>query len=269
MRTDTRERRPRIDAVPTSPPSVAWWGHATTSIDLAGQIVLTDPLLRRGVGPLRWAPGWRAPELRRSPSVVLVSHAHHDHLDLRSLAIVEASAPVVVPRGVGRVLRRHHTGPVVEMSVGEEREFGAVTVRAVHAEHDGRRWGRFGPMTPSLGFVVGGGGRSVYFAGDTDAYPEMALLAEHPLDLAFVPVGGWGLTLGEGHLGPESAAQTLRLLAPRRALPIHWGTLRVPGAWRARPHLQRDPAEAFREAAARLAPDVEVLVTGLGVRVVL
>ena len=68
------------------------------------------------------------------------------------------------------------------------------------------------------------GGDTVYFAGDTDIFPGMADLASD-LDLAILPIGGWGPTLRGGHMDPTTAASSLRLLRPRTAVAVHWGTL--------------------------------------------
>ena len=100
------------------------------------------------------------------------------------------------------------------------------------------------------------GSRRIYFAGDTDLFAGMGELAPG-LDLALLPVAGWGPSLGPGHLDPERAAEAARLLQPRLAVPIHWGTLR-PLNERADPAAR--PAEEFRRRAAELAPDVAVRI---------
>jgi len=79
------------------------------------------------------------------------------------------------------------------------------------------------------------------------------------LDLALVPIWGWGPTIGPGHLDPRRAAEALALLGPRLAVPIHWGTLR-PMFYTARAGFLHEPLEAFLEAAAREAPGVEIRV---------
>jgi len=260
-----------------TPDGVTWWGHATTVIHLAGASLLTDPLLRPGIGPLRWAHARPPHGLVRQVSAVLLSHLHHDHLDLPSLATVPAGVPVLVPAGGARYLSRHLRAEIVEVGRGDEVQLGSLTVRAVHAEHDGRRW-PLGPAVPALGYLVSGpagppgasgrsGRRTVYFAGDTDLYPQMADLARYDLALALLPVGGWGVTLGEGHLNARRAAQALQLLRPAAAIPIHWGGLRVPVLWRSRPHLFHTPGVEFAEHAAELAPAVRVTVSRLGERV--
>ena len=104
------------------------------------------------------------------------------------------------------------------------------------------------------------GSRSVYFAGDTEAYPGMAALAAEALDLALLPVWGWGPRLGPGHLDPRSAAGALALLRPRRAVPIHWGTYATAWARRRPAAAAREPAEEFARHAAVVAPEVEVVL---------
>ena len=232
--------------------SVRYLGHSTVLVELDGARLLTDPLLRRRVGHLlRTAPVDRPGEL----DAVLISHAHRDHLDLPSVSLLDPRLPVVVPRGLGRLLKGRET--LIEIDVGEEIKFGDVTVRATEAVHGGSRPGGRA-SGPALGYALEGS-RRIYFAGDTDLFPGMEDLVPD-LDLALIPIWGWGPSLGRGlHLDPARAAEALRLLKPRVAVPIHWGTYRPlhrgPGAW-----FLREPAAAsVREASAR-APEVDVRV---------
>jgi L-ascorbate metabolism protein UlaG (beta-lactamase superfamily) len=131
-------------------------------------------------------------------------------------------------------------------------------VTATVAEHGGSR----GPFAAgkALGYLVEGS-RRVYFAGDTDLFPGMAEIGPD-LDVALVPIWGWGPSLGRGkHMDPERAAESLTLLRPRIAVPIHWGTYHpIHLGLREAPAFLRDPAERFTRAAAAAAPDVEVRV---------
>jgi L-ascorbate metabolism protein UlaG (beta-lactamase superfamily) len=115
----------------------------------------------------------------------------------------------------------------------------------------------------AIGFVLNGVGGTVYFAGDTDLFDGMAEV-DDALDVALLPIAGWGPTLGSGHLGPREAAIALSRLRPRRAVPIHWGTLYPFGLRYRRRRVLADPPHAFARHAAELAPDVDVRVLAPG-----
>jgi L-ascorbate metabolism protein UlaG (beta-lactamase superfamily) len=140
-----------------------------------------------------------------------------------------------------------------------------VEVRATHAEHDERR--RIGRLRgAALGYAIGGTHR-IYFAGDTSLFPEMEGLVPD-LDLALIPIWGWGPTLGSGeHLDPAGAAEALHRLRPRVAVPIHWGTYRpLHHGVRREPDFLTEPAEEFVREMAKTAPEVEVRVLKPGER---
>jgi len=240
---------------------VTWIGHSTVLVELDGVRLLTDPVLRGRVAQLRRVALPGPPPA--GVDAVLVSHAHFDHLDPPSLARLGRDQRIVVPDGTGFLLRRSGFRHVEQVRAGDEIRIGPVVVRATHADHPGSRFGPFDPRSRggrgprALGYVIAGR-RLVYFAGDTDVFAGMADLAAG-LDLALLPVWGWGRTVGPGHMNPLRAAQALRLLRPRLAVPIHWGTL-SPLWRRAAPGSLAEPALAFRRHARELAPSVEVRV---------
>jgi L-ascorbate metabolism protein UlaG (beta-lactamase superfamily) len=244
---------------------ITWLGHSTVLIELDGARLLTDPVLgKRVAGLVRVAPPV-AEESSREIDTVLLSHLHADHAHSASLKRVGASATVLAPTGAGPWLRRRGLAHVQELRPGDEAHAGPVSVRAVPAVHHGRRHALADP-SDSIGFVVRGS-RSVYFAGDTDLFPEMAKLA-NGLDVALLPVSGWGPTLGPGHLDAERAARAAALIRPRVAIPIHWGTLGLPLGIARPPDAER-PAREFETLAARAAPDVEIRVLAPGERTTL
>jgi L-ascorbate metabolism protein UlaG (beta-lactamase superfamily) len=236
---------------------LTWWGHATTAIEVDGVRLLTDPVLRPRVGPLH-NPGWVPPVLGRLDAV-LVSHQHLDHLDLPSLRRLPPDVPVIVPPGAGQLARRAGAR-VKELGVGETVRVGAVTVRATRAVHPEGRWGRR-PGPGSVGYWVEGTS-SVYFAGDTAAFAEMRDLAG--ADLALLPVAGWGLTHGPGHMDAAEAAAAVALLRPGVVVPIHWGSLRIPALWRLRAGAVVGAGDAFRAHTHRVAPGVDVRLLTIG-----
>ena len=143
------------------------------------------------------------------------------------------------------------------MRVGDTEKVGALTVTAVPARHDGGR-GPGGPRAEALGYVVRGR-HGVYFAGDTELFDEMSDLSGR-LDVALLPVAGWGPRLGAGHMDPLQAARAASLLKPRIAIPVHWGTLLpVLASARMRGRLE-EPPRVFASHLARLAPGVDVRI---------
>jgi len=196
----------------------------------------------------------------RPVDATLISHLHYDHLDTRSLRSLGRDVRTVVPSDGVPLLRRRGFRRLTGVDVGDEATVGPVLVRATYAEHDGRRT-PFG-KGDAVGYLIAGSAR-VYFAGDTDLFPGMTDLGDDDLDVALVPVAGWGPHLPPGHLDPERAAQALALLRPRIAIPIHWGTYRRIGLERSAAAL-REPAERFAALAEELAPQVDVRVLPVG-----
>jgi L-ascorbate metabolism protein UlaG (beta-lactamase superfamily) len=234
-----------------------WLGHATVALEIGGARLLTDPVLRGRIAHLRrHAAAADAPE---TLDAVLISHVHHDHLDLPTLRRLDPGATLIVPAGAGRAVRRLGR-EVAELRVGEATTVAGATVTAVEAVHDARR-GPLGAQADSVGYVVEGAAR-VYFAGDTEVFAAMARLGR--VDCALLPVWGWGYTLGPGHMDPDEAAQAAALVDPEVAVPIHWGTLLPIGARARHKTLLSTPPRRFAARMAELAPRtrVEVLAPG-------
>jgi L-ascorbate metabolism protein UlaG (beta-lactamase superfamily) len=235
---------------------LAYVGHATVLIEMDGVRILTDPALRRRVGPLRRQVD--VPDSKfQHVDAVLISHTHWDHLDLPSLRLLRGDPQLIVPRGAASYLQDQGFHHVEEIEPGEQIGIGGVAVEATLANHSG--FGPpFGSTAVSVGFMIHGSCR-IYFAGDTDPFPEMKTLHQD-LDIALLPVWGWGPALGTGHLDPFLAAQMLTHLRPRVAIPIHWGTYCPIGMCRLRPGFLSRPPRDFAAYAAAQAPGVEVCV---------
>jgi L-ascorbate metabolism protein UlaG (beta-lactamase superfamily) len=237
---------------------ITYVGHATVQLDTGGVRLLTDPVLRQRMMRLRRIVPPPAVEEFDRPDAVLISHAHFDHLDLSSLRQLR-SCPALVPRGCGRLLRSAGFEEVTEMRSGERVQVGEVEVTAARVDHDGRRH-PFSRARESLAYLVDGSARTL-FLGDTGLFEGMRQLAGG-IDLALLPIWGWGPRLGRGHMGPAEAADAAALLEARVAIPIHWGTYAARGVdWLEDPSL---PARRFEEEAASRAPAVEVRVVPPG-----
>ena len=240
---------------------IEYVGHATVFVDLDGVRLLTDPLLRNRVAHLRRSTPVAA-RTRRGVDAVSISHAHYDHLDLPSLEKLGKKIPVVVPRGLGGLLRKRRFESVIEVEVGETLAIGELQIRAVRAEHDGSR-SPIGVSADPVGYVVSGS-KSIYFAGDTDLFDEMRELG--PVDVGLIPIWGWGPSLGGGHLDPTRAAEAVARIEPSLVIPIHWGTyFPIHLGLTGRPGFVDLPPLEFLEAVKRRrrpAVDVRVLRPG-------
>jgi L-ascorbate metabolism protein UlaG (beta-lactamase superfamily) len=254
----TRSSPDRPDSAPANARGgsirVDFLGHATVLIGVAGVLVLTDPLLRARIGPLQRHGPLPDPSALHA-DLVLISHGHRDHFDRTSIEALPGRPSIVVPRGLASRMGRQAAGRVIELAAGESLNLAGLRVEAVRARH----WISPGaPRAQPIGYVLDAGPR-VYFAGDTGKFAEMPALVGR-VDLAFLPVWTWGPHLGPGHLGPRSAAEVTRDLAPDAVVPIHWGTLyprHLHRVWR-RP--LREPGDRFAAYARQLAPGVDVRV---------
>lgn len=240
---------------------LTWLGHSTVVIDLAGSRLLADPLLRTHNNVLRRRGVRPRPEQWADPDAVLLSHLHLDHAELRSLRMV-AGVPVLTgSRNAAWVRSQGLLGQGAE----EWTDVGAVQVKLVPAVHHGRPM----PHRPNEahGHLVRAGATTLWVAGDTAWYDAMAelpaLAGTERLDVAIVPIGGWGPRLSANHMGPAQAARACAATGARYALPVHWGTLHPPlvgtfGDWFER------PLPAFEAEVAAVAPDCRVIRLGHG-----
>jgi len=237
---------------------LTWLGHSTVLLETGGVRVLADPLLRHRTGAL-----WRAVplpavtrDLAGSIDVVLISHLHHDHCDLPSLRFLRAPVVLAPPGSSGWLTQRQVPGAVDVVPGQRVRVTPDVSVTAVLASHSPKRE-PFGPSAPAVMHVVEGPDGAAWLAGDTALDPAMGTLAgltdRGQIDVAAIPVWGWGPNLGPGHLDPRAAAEAVALARVRHAVPVHWGTLHPAGMRRAMGGLLRTPGPRFASFVADAA----------------
>jgi L-ascorbate metabolism protein UlaG (beta-lactamase superfamily) len=200
--------------------SLTFIGHATALIRYARARLLTDPLFARSLYTLRRLQPAGLPDgALESIDVVLLSHAHADHLHRPSLERIERTATIVAPAGV-RVPELGFAD-VISMRAGDVATVAGLEITAVQAQH---RVGLFGHGR-ALGYVVRGDGPTVYFAGESGYFAGfMEVGARYRPDVALLPISGYRPnTLRRDHLSPLDALYALEDLGAQLMVPIHHG----------------------------------------------
>lgn len=209
------------------------------------------------------------PEATRC-DLVLISHLHHDHLHMPSVRRFDDDIPIVVPRGAPAVVKSLRRLVTIEAEPGDRIHVAGVDIEVLPARHDGARLKTSGTVnTRAMGFRLTSGGRSCWYPGDTG---PMDFSAIDPVDLALVPIGGWGPSLGTHHVDPAQAVDAVAEVGARWVLPVHYGTfwpLVLPTGTRSHTHWFSSPATRFREAADTARLDFEIIIPGFGERVTL
>jgi L-ascorbate metabolism protein UlaG (beta-lactamase superfamily) len=237
--------------------TLAWLGHATVLINFYGVRIITDPVLfpRIGislgvgsVGPLRLISCALTPPSLPEIDLVLVSHAHFDHLDTRSLGALRGRPAVVMAANTSDLIRYRRYSSVNELRWREQTVVhtarGDVQVTAIEVKHWGARLGR-DTHRGWTGFVVEREGRRLLIAGDTAHTP---LFREHrrygPFDAAVMPIGAYDPWIWN-HCTPEEGVAMADAAGARLFVPVHHQTFRLSREG------QREPIERAEAALAR------------------
>jgi L-ascorbate metabolism protein UlaG (beta-lactamase superfamily) len=213
--------------------TLAWLGHATVLVNFYGVRILTDPTLfpRIGVdagvatiGPLRMVHCALAPDELPEVDLVLVSHAHFDHLDTASLAAVRGMPAIVMAAATSDLLPRRHYSSITELRWNESTKVntrhGDVLVRAIEVKHWGARLQR-DTYRGYTGFVVEREGRRLLIGGDT---ASTRAFHEHrrfgPFAAAIMPIGAYDPWI-RNHCTPEQAVTMADAAGARLFVPVH------------------------------------------------
>jgi len=244
---------------------VAWMGHSTVLIKVDGMTILTDPVFSDRIGlslgpvtlgPKRLtAPALDAVEIPR-PDLILLSHAHMDHLDIPSLRALEGRRTAVITASMtSDLLRVNRYRSVQELGWGERAQVGAAEIRAFEVNHWGARM-RSDTYRGYNGYLIEAGRYRVLFGGDTAVTTTFrALRASRPVDLAIMPIGAYNPWIYY-HCTPEQAWKMGNDAGAEFFVPVHHQTFQL-----SREPL-REPIERFLGAAANY-PD-RVALTRIG-----
>src|SRR5246127_1934891 len=237
--------------------TLAWLGHATVLINFFGIKILTDPVLfpRVGIrlpgftiGPKRLtAP---ALEFHELPNVdlVLLSHAHFDHLDLRTLRCFDESTRVITARATSDLLNRTRFSNIAELDWDECKTLSAAAGEMVVTAFPVKHWGartQHDTHRGYNGYLLERRGRRIIFAGDTAMTENFALLRRHgQIDVAIVPISAYNPWI-QSHSTPEQAVQMANAAGARFIVPVHHETSRL----NFEPF--REPIERFQAALSK------------------
>jgi len=213
--------------------TLAWLGHATVLVNFYGVRVLIDPTLFRrigvdvgigSVGPLRLTGCALGPERLPEIDLVLVSHAHFDHLDTPSLAAIPGRPAVVMAWETSDLLPRGRYSSVRELRWGDAVQIatprGEVAVRAIEVKHWGARMRR-DTYRGYNGYIVEREGRKLLFGGDTAHTPMFAEYRRHgPFEAAVMPIGAYDPWI-RNHCTPEQAVALANAAGARLFVPVH------------------------------------------------
>ena len=217
-------------AVASGLDQATWIGHATYLLQMGGVNILVDPnwALWHSIFKRVRRPGLAIEDLPRI-DLILITHAHYDHLHLKSLERIADGQPILVPKGVASLMQRFHLKPV-EMSWWDEYPFRQLRLIFTPARHWGARFLHdvhrgFG------GYVIEGRDHTVFHAGDSAAFEGFAEVgARFDIDLALLPIGGYEAPSGrEVHMNPEEALDAFRELGAREMAPMHYGSFPLSG----------------------------------------
>lgn len=239
-------------------PTVTWIGHATLLVQLEGVNVLTDPNWSERTSPVAFAgprrlvpPGMRFEDLPPIHAVV-ISHDHYDHLDAGTVERLarEHRPRFFVPLGMKAWLADRGATDVVELDWWQSADLRGVRFTCTPAQHSSGRALHDQNLRLWGSWVIAGGDRKLWFAGDTGYSPALREIGRRlgPFDMAAVPIGGYTAWDGRhpNHVNPEEAVQLFEEQGARLLVPIHFGTFELN-----REPFAEPPERLLRAALAR------------------
>ncbi len=244
---------------------ITWIGHASFLIQTHEVNILIDPIWSKWLKVIKRLkqPGF---EIHHLPAIdlVLVTHAHFDHLDRRTLLKVAADQPIVVPIGVGNLVHDLGFNIVHELDYWQKVKLGPLEIVLTPCAHWGARF--LADLHRGFGgFVIKMDGRTIFHCGDSAYFPGFKEIGErYQIEVALLPIGGYDAPTGrEVHMNPEQAVDAFLELRAKKLVPMHYGSFRL-----GYEPLDEPPARLLASARAHGIED-KVLVMTEGTPVVL
>lgn len=217
--------KPDPESWKTDEINIAWIGHSTVLINLFGTLILTDPVLFERIGLYILGFSWGPSRITHpaltldeipKPDIILVSHAHMDHMDYETLYELTSKFPhqldCITAYNTKDVIEDLQWKSLTEIDWGEETELCKVKFKALEVKHFGWRfpweWDRSrGYMEKGRSYnaiLIEKNGRKILFGGDT-AYQELfRSLKNEKVDIAIMPIGAYQ-PWHKNHCNPEEA----------------------------------------------------------------
>jgi len=218
--------------------SYTWIGHATFLIEIRGTTILTDPFFSDRASPVQWAGPKRmvppAITLEDLPPIdyVVISHNHYDHLDFKSVQYLsDQGSHFIVPLKMDRWFKKHGMDKVTALDWWDSFSVGELTFHATPSQH-------FCARTPFdqrevlwASWIIESTDHTCYFAGDTGYFPGFQEIGGRftSIDVALLPIGAYEPRwfMQPVHLNPHDAVQALGDLGAKKAIAMHWGTIKL------------------------------------------
>ena len=240
---------------------ITWIGHASFFLQFAGHSVIVDPNWAKWHGPVkrRRHPGL---DLHDLPEVdlVLVTHAHFDHLHKPSLRILQAREGIVVPQGSRSLVKRLGFPATYEMKVWDELRFDNLEIIHTPSHHWGARF-LHDTHRDYGGYIVRTDGKSVFHCGDSAYFEGFREIGQrYDIDIALMPIGAYDSPSGRDvHMNPEEAVRAFVDLGAKLLIPMHYGTFPLGNE----PH--DEPVDRLLAEADRLGISDQILISEEGV----
>lgn len=220
-----------IEDLQTKKDFIIWLGHATFYIQLDGIKILTDPVFTNIPLTPRLTPLPLNPSILK-PDIILISHGHYDHLDLKSLKILDIYSKkikVIMPLNLSSYLEQKAN--VVELNWYEDTQEQGIKITALPASHWHRR-GLF-DFNKALwcSFAIKSKSKTLYFAGDTALDTHFQKIKEYidKIDIALLPIGAYlpVKIMKDNHMNPKEAVNAAKILDAKMMIPYHYATFKL------------------------------------------
>lgn len=217
-------KRADVASEPIVTNSINWYGHATTVINLANTVIVTDPVISNSLGYFKRVVKKPFNLKNQKIDYIILSHGHMDHLHFPSLMKLNKNAKIIVPKGYKTIMKLIGFKNVVLLRQGQTYQDDNIKITALKASHDGRRF-YIGIDNESNSYLIEGADHKIFYAGDT-AYTEE--FNDLKCDIALMPVGCYKPErFSYMHCSPEESYNMFKNMDCDTMIPIHYKTFKI------------------------------------------